>query len=169
MDKNINKLVTTKEKVLFFIVSCLSLVVLFSLFLLACICIYKQSIHFFELIVIIIVSRVVANGLFVGYLRQNSVRVSKTQFADICEILEDYSKKLNLKNIPKFYIMQSGGSLNAFATRFLCKDIVAIYSDILELAYTKGEDAVKFIVAHELAHVKRKHMSKRIITHLGYR
>ncbi|GHT59315.1 hypothetical protein AGMMS49531_03060 [Endomicrobiia bacterium] len=63
--------------------------------------------------------------------------------------------------------MQHGGVLNAFATRFLYGDIVVIFSDILELAYAQGEDAVRFIIAHELAHVNRKHMSKSLIVFWG--
>jgi Zn-dependent protease with chaperone function len=108
----------------------------------------------------------ILNGLFIGYLRQNSVRVSNAQFSDIHGIIEDYSKKLNIK-VPKVYIMQSEGALNAFATRFLFKDIVVIFSDVLELAYAQGEDAVKFVIAHEFAHVKRKHVAKALITRWG--
>ncbi len=57
--------------------------------------------------------------------------------------------------------MQSGGMLNAFATKFLGRNFVIIYSDVLELAYKEGEPAVAFIIAHELAHIKRKHLTWR--------
>ena len=103
----------------------------------------------------------ILQGVSVGTIRQNSVKITAEQFGDIYKKVEEYSKKLNLKKIPDVYLMQSGGLLNAFATRFLFKDLVVIYSDILELAYEQGENAVNFIIAHELAHVKRKHLSKQ--------
>ena len=102
----------------------------------------------------------IMQGLAVGQLRQNSVKITDEQFPDIYEKIKKYAAQLDLKEVPSVYLMQSGGLLNAFATRFLFKDIVVIYSDILELAYEQGENAVEFIIAHELAHVKRRHLSK---------
>ncbi len=55
--------------------------------------------------------------------------------------------------------MQSRGVLNAFATRFIGKHYIVLYSDILEVAYEEGEEAVKFIIGHELGHVKRGHLN----------
>jgi Zn-dependent protease with chaperone function len=54
--------------------------------------------------------------------------------------------------------MQSGGVLNAFATRFFGRNYVCIYSEILELAYEHGEAEVAFVLAHELTHVARNHV-----------
>jgi len=103
----------------------------------------------------------IMQGISVGNIRQNSVKITPEQFGDIYTKVKEYSTKLNLKKVSDVYLIQSGGLLNAFATRFLFKDIVVIYSDVLELAYEQGENAVNFIIAHELAHVKRKHLSKR--------
>ncbi|GHT41982.1 hypothetical protein AGMMS49921_06130 [Endomicrobiia bacterium] len=184
MNKDIGKLVTTKEKVWFLIVICLALIGLF-LFVAYHMTRFYPALSFFSPVafVALIVAKsilvvlwylgsslilmLITSGITGGYLGQNSVQVSRAQFADIYEIVQDYSKKLDLKKTPKVYIMQSGGVLNAFASRFLFRDIVVIFSDILELAYAQGEDAVRFIIAHELAHVKRKHVPKRLITFWG--
>jgi Zn-dependent protease with chaperone function len=109
----------------------------------------------------------VSTGIYIGHLKQNAVELSETQFANIYRIVESYSSKLHLREIPKVYILQSNGVLNAFATRFLSRDFIVLFSDILDLAYDNGEEAVKFIVAHELAHVKRKHISKMWLTGPG--
>lgn len=101
-------------------------------------------------------------GMAVAYIKQNSVKITKTQFANIHDKVTEVAQTLNIYNVPEIYLMQSDGILNAFATRFLFKDYVVLYSDILELAYQEGEDAVNFIIAHELAHVKRKHLSKQL-------
>ena len=58
---------------------------------------------------------------------------------------------------------QQGGMLNAFAIRFSGRNYIAIYSDIFSLIST-DIDAVKFVLGHELGHVKRHHMSKRFWT-----
>jgi len=49
-----------------------------------------------------------------------------------------------------------------FATKFLGRSFVVIYSDVLELAYEKGEQELAFVVCHELAHIKRKHLTWRL-------
>ena len=142
------------------------------------------SIFFYLILVISVIGIIYAaiialclffvQGLAVGNIRQNSVKITREQFGDIYSKVEEYSNKLNLKKVPDVYLMQSGGLLNAFATRFIFNDIVVIYSDVLEMAYEQGEAAVEFIIAHELAHVKRNHLSKKkyivlaeIIPYLG--
>jgi Zn-dependent protease with chaperone function len=89
------------------------------------------------------------------------------RFAGIYQIIKNYSSKLHLKKIPEVYILQSNGALNAFVTRFLFRNFVVLFSDILDLAYANGEEAVKFIIAHELSHIKRKYMAKMVLTGTG--
>jgi Zn-dependent protease with chaperone function len=103
----------------------------------------------------------VIQAVAVANIKHNSVKITVEQFGDLYEKIAEFSDKLGLHSIPSAYIMQSGGLLNAFVTRFLSNDIVVIYSDIIELAYEKGEDAVNFVIAHELAHIKRNHLTKK--------
>lgn len=104
----------------------------------------------------------IRSGLFVGFVRGSCVRVGPEQFPDIYSILSSHSTLLNLKQIPSLYIMQQGGILNALAMRFVGKNYVVIYSDVLAAAYKEGVDAVSFIIAHELGHIKRMHMTKNL-------
>lgn len=103
----------------------------------------------------------VAHGFFIGQLRGNGVRVSERQFPELHRLVERLSREMELPTAPDVYVLQAGGLLNAFATRFLGRNFVVICSDVLELAYENGEPALGFVVAHELAHVKRKHLAKR--------
>jgi Zn-dependent protease with chaperone function len=64
---------------------------------------------------------------------------------------------------PAIFVLQSGGVLNAFATRFLGRNFVVLYSDVLALATQKGEKAVSFVLGHELGHVRRHHMTRRAL------
>lgn len=106
---------------------------------------------------------IIANGLLIGNLKGNNVRVSEHQFPEVYNLAQDFSKKMNLESVPAIYVVNGGGLFNAFATRFLGRNFIAIYSDVLELAYEQGEDALSFVICHELAHVKRKHLSKRFL------
>lgn len=104
----------------------------------------------------------IAHCLSIGHIKANSVKVTEKQFPQIYEMIQESCKKLEYKTIPDIYILQSGGVLNAFATKFLGKQIIILYSEIIELADKDGIEALKFIIAHELVHHKRKHLSKHI-------
>ncbi len=103
----------------------------------------------------------IAHGMFIGNVRGNGVRVSERQFADLHGLVARLSREMELQKPPEVYILQAGGFLNAFATRFLGRNFVVIFSDVLELAYRNGESALAFVVAHELAHLKRQHLALR--------
>ena len=108
-----------------------------------------------------------AHGLALGRVRGNSVRVSERQFPQLHRLAAAHARKLGMDKVPAIYLMQSGGLLNAFATRFLGRDFVIIYSDVLELALAQGEAAVGFIVGHELGHIWRGHLKYRWLTAPG--
>lgn len=107
------------------------------------------------------------HGLALGRVRGNSVRVSERQFPQLHRLAAAHARRLGMEQVPAIYLMQSGGLLNAFATRFLGRDFVIIYSDVLELALAQGEAAVGFIVGHELGHVWRGHLKYRWLTAPG--
>ncbi len=108
-----------------------------------------------------------AHGLALGRVRGNAVRVSERQFPQLHRLAAAHARRLGLEKTPTVYVMESGGLLNAFATRFLGRDFVVIYSDVLELALARGEAAVGFVVGHELAHIWRGHLKHRWLTTPG--
>lgn len=105
-----------------------------------------------------------AHGLALGRVRGNAVRVSEKQFPQLHKLAVAHARRLGLKQVPAVYVMQSGGLLNAFATRFAGRDFVIVCSDVLELALAQGEAAVGFIMGHELGHVWRGHLKYRWLT-----
>lgn len=102
-----------------------------------------------------------AHGMMIGRLRGNGIKVTTRQFPDLNRMVLDNAKVLEMDSIPDVFVMESGGVLNAFATRFLGRDFVVLHSDVLALARQQGEAAVGFIVSHELAHLKRGHLKNR--------
>jgi len=101
------------------------------------------------------------HGLMIGNVRGNGVRVTATQFPVLHTTVVRHAESLGLQKIPDVFLLQAGGLLNAFATRFLGRDFVVLYSDVLAMAEREGQAVVGWIVAHELAHVRRGHLKRR--------
>jgi len=97
-------------------------------------------------------------GLYVGNIRANGIRVSDKQFPEVYRIASDLAAKMEIHPVPAIYVLQAGGVLNALATKLVGVNYVIIYSDVLELAYDQGEDELAFVICHELAHIKRRHV-----------
>ncbi|HCL56618.1 MAG TPA: peptidase M48 [Spirochaetia bacterium] len=112
---------------------------------------------------LIIIYIVFYKGFLVGYIRNNAVRIHSAQLPEIYEIFKEIASKMGFRKVPELYVLQSGGVLNAFAARFWGKNMVVIYSDILETAYEDGRETTAFILAHELAHLKRFHTTKMLL------
>lgn len=107
------------------------------------------------------------HGMFLGRIRGNAIRVGPKQLPLVHRQIQEHARVLEMQKVPDVYVIEAGGVLNAFATRFLGRDFVVIHSDVLELAMQQGEAAVGFIVAHELAHHKRGHLKRRWLTAPG--
>ncbi|PCI32116.1 MAG: peptidase M48 [Flavobacteriaceae bacterium] len=106
----------------------------------------------------------IGQGVLIGYVKGNGVRVSEHQFPEIYKVIVKQSEQLELKKIPNVYILESGGVLNAFATSFLGFNYVVLYSDLVTVSYEKGRDVVEFVIGHELGHIKRNHINKKLWT-----
>jgi Zn-dependent protease with chaperone function len=102
-------------------------------------------------------------GILIGFLKGNAVKLNKSQFPDIYQMVVQQSDLLGLSSVPSVFILQSGGVLNAFATRFLGRNYIVLYSEIVEAAYEQDKDILAFIIGHELGHIKRNHMLKNLL------
>jgi ankyrin repeat protein len=101
--------------------------------------------------------------LFLAYIRTNAVRLSLEQFPTVYEKAKELSQKMGINRIPDIYVMESEGILNAFATRFFGRNMVLLYSSFFELIEEGKNDELYFVLAHELAHIKRNHLSKNML------
>lgn len=108
-----------------------------------------------------------AHWLQLGYIRTNGVKVTERQFADLHATYQRVGQEMGIRLLPDVYILQAGGILNAFATRFFQKNMVVLYSDIVELSRDGYSKEVEFVLAHELAHIRRNHVQKQWVMLLG--
>jgi Zn-dependent protease with chaperone function len=101
------------------------------------------------------------HGLLIARLRSESVRITPEQHPELHATFTEVSEKLGLSEVPELYILQAGGFLNAFATRFTGRNFVVIYSSMAEILGTSGP-LMKFLMGHEIGHIHRKHLLKKV-------
>jgi len=103
----------------------------------------------------------VQSGL-IAYLKGTAVKLTPDQFPDLYKQLRECCKKLNIIDIPETYMLHADGAFNAFATRFLKRHYVVLFSDVID-ALESHKEALNFYFGHELGHIHRKHLFWRPI------
>lgn len=150
MKLNQSNLVSSREKTYFFVLGTFAalgwLILTISIFGLVYALIFGVFIWF-------------ANGLFVARIRSNSVEATPQQFPELYRIFAEVAKKVDQSPLPRLYVLQAEGAVNAFATRHTGRDFVVVFSSLYE-ALGANTDEMKFLLGHEIGHVKRKHISK---------
>ena len=160
------QLINPRERFLYATMLLVSLLIYGGL-ILACLAKPEAAITIVMYAVMFSLLGIFAHGLALGRIRGNAVRVSERQFPLLHRLAATHARRLGLTRVPEVYVMESGGLLNAFATRFIGRDFIVVYSDVLELALAQSEAAVGFIMGHELAHVWRGHLKHRWLTAPG--
>ena len=161
---DVDSLVHPKEKIYFAICVVVSVIIYYLLVRVVLSGAQASGVILFY-IVAGIVGYFIFHGLMLGQIRGNGIRVSARQFPELMTMANQHARRLGMDQTPDVFVLQSGGMLNAFATRFLGRNFVVLYSDVLALATQKGEKAVSFVLGHELGHVRRKHMTRRALVY----
>lgn len=110
------------------------------------------------IIFLLVLANKIIAGLFIGIIRGNSIQITKDQYPDIYKIIEEQAQKLKI-DLPEIYI--TSGHFNAFVTKFSRAHILMIYSEVIETTLRGNYDILKYVAAHELCHIKQKHLMKR--------
>lgn len=122
--------------------------------------IFAASIVGIFIILSILAASLLFSAIMIGNIRLNGVKIGAKQFPLIHSTVENLCVKMEIPKVPDVYVMESGGVLNAFATRFFGRNMVVVYSEIFDLIEDQAEDELNFVLAHELAHIKRNHLGK---------
>ena len=101
---------------------------------------------------------VFAHSAFISWLRGNAVLLSSQQLPDLRARFDACCTRLGITDPPEAYLLQGGGVLNAFATRFLGRHYVVLLSDIVD-AMDEHPDGINFYFGHELGHVRMRHLT----------
>lgn len=151
MDK---ELISQKEKIYFVLLLISSLLLYFFFFI--------SVIGIFILFLLVLVPLFLFL-LTLGQIRTNGVKVTKNQFPSIYQMVMKTADDMGISSIPDVYIVQSEGALNAFASKFFQKNMIVIYSELADLIVIDREQELRFVIAHELAHIKRNHIVKQVL------
>lgn len=102
------------------------------------------------------------NGLLVAYLRSEGVKVGEEQLPELAATFRSVCTELGIANPPALYVVQSGGLLNAFATRHSGRNFVVVFSELLE-ALGPSSREMRFLLGHEIGHLKSSHILKQTL------
>ncbi len=98
-----------------------------------------------------------AQSAVISYIKGTGVHITEQQFPDLKRRISACCEKLGQHQEPEAYLMHMNGAFNAFATRFLGRDFIVLYSDIVD-ALHDNPDSLNFYIGHEIGHIKRKHL-----------
>lgn len=101
----------------------------------------------------------IAHALFIAHIKGNGVKLSETQLPEIYRKVVEASQKLGLEKVPEAYVIQAGGALNAFATKFVGRNFIVIYSDLLDACGEESREA-DMIIGHEIGHLALGHLKR---------
>ncbi len=99
----------------------------------------------------------VGHVIMISHVRGNGVRLGPDQLPDLYQAVERIAKQMGFEKMPETYLVQAGGVLNAFATKFFKTQFVVLYSNLIE-ACGDNTAARDMIIAHELGHIKEGHL-----------
>lgn len=101
----------------------------------------------------------IAHALFLANIKGNGVRLSKTQLPELYERCQAAATRLGLPDVPDVYVVQSGGALNAFATKLFSRRFVILFSDLVDSCTDPRQ--LDFIIGHEIGHHAAGHLQWR--------
>jgi Zn-dependent protease with chaperone function len=105
----------------------------------------------------------IAHALFLAHVRGNAVRLGPMQLPHLWNKVVAASQRLGLREPPATYLMQSGGVLNAFATKLLGRRFIILHSELVDAcdggSAVQGPSEIDFVIGHEVAHLAAGHLS----------
>jgi Zn-dependent protease with chaperone function len=100
-----------------------------------------------------------AHALFLAGIKGNGVRITKDQLPELYERIANASRRLGLNQPPDAYLLNHRGVFNAFATRFLGRDFIVLYAELLENS-DEQNGSIDFVIGHEIAHHAFGHLRR---------
>lgn len=98
-----------------------------------------------------------AQSALIAHIKGTGVRVSDDQYPDIYQRFQKCCVHLELDPEPDCYVLRTN-TFNAFATRFLGRNFVVLFADVLD-ALKDNPASLNFYIGHELGHLQRKHLA----------
>jgi Zn-dependent protease with chaperone function len=97
-----------------------------------------------------------AHAMLLAQVRGDGVRLSERQLPHLYARCLAAAGHLGLSPVPEVYLVQSGGVLNAFATRLLSRRFVVLFSGLVDQCSDERE--LDFVIGHEMGHLAAGHL-----------
>jgi len=91
-------------------------------------------------------------------VRGTAVELSPHQYGALYETADDFAHRLGLPRRPQIYLANGNGALNAFAAQATGHDYVVLSNELFTNLYRNNHDGLRFILGHELAHIRLHHV-----------
>jgi hypothetical protein len=92
-------------------------------------------------------------------IRGTAVQLSPQQYPDLYRTAEDFAGQLGLRRRPELFLANGNGTLNAFAAQATGYDYVVLSSELFANLHDRNRDGLRFILGHELGHIRLHHVS----------
>ncbi len=92
-------------------------------------------------------------------VRGTAVQLSASQFGELFETADEYAIRAGLRRRPQIYLINGNGALNAFAAQATGHDYVVLSNELFVNLYDSNRDGLRFILGHELGHIRYGHVS----------
>jgi Zn-dependent protease with chaperone function len=91
--------------------------------------------------------------------RGTAVQLSERQYPELYRTAEDFAHTLGLRRRPEIFLANGNGALNAFAAQATGYDYVVLSNELFANLRNGNRDGLRFILGHELGHVRLHHVS----------
>jgi Zn-dependent protease with chaperone function len=92
-------------------------------------------------------------------VRGSAVELSQRQFPDIHDTADRFATTLGLRRRPQIFLTNGNGALNAFAAQATGHDYVVLSNELFVNLYDGNRNGLRFILGHELGHIRLHHVS----------
>jgi Zn-dependent protease with chaperone function len=92
-------------------------------------------------------------------VRGTAVQLSPKQYSALYKTADDFAHQLGLRRRPQIYLANGNGALNAFAAQATGHDYVVLANELFTNLYENNRDGLRFILGHELGHIRLHHVS----------
>lgn len=88
-----------------------------------------------------------------------AVQLSERQFPALYGTAREFAEALGLGRRPVVFLANGNGALNAFAAQAAGQDYVVVSSELFAHLREENRDGLRFILGHEMAHIRLRHVS----------
>jgi Zn-dependent protease with chaperone function len=92
-------------------------------------------------------------------VRGTAVQLSPRQYSGLYRTADEFAHRLGLRRRPQIYLSNGNGTLNAFAAQATGHDYVVLSNELFTNLYENNRDGLRFILGHELGHIRLHHVS----------